>query len=565
MEARTKFERRILELKDQLPDPPEKLIKWAYSKYIQPVGFTSNGDIGYCGNCGKSFPITRVIGVYMSEMKARKKDPCGNCPRYKCEASYDYHTMTFSFNPKNCYSYTKVEDFIFESYCPHCQEKLTMHYANKRVMERTVDVSALLIYKGIQTWRNLKLKYKFIKGKPRTYKYENVSTRWISEKGTVRTTKIKRWYNDHDDNGKPLHSLTTEDIVKYQNFYGKNLYPELELTPYLKIRGGDTIPFDDTSLFIEGEEKIIFLKYLIRYPFFETLFKQNDYEAIRTFLSCKEKEIKVVAPSFVIMKRHHYRPEDLRLWIDMVILYQKAGKDIRNPRFICPENLQKGHEEAQDLYNKLRESELRKGREEWERTRPRDIWWFLDHHPEELHKCVGNDDYLYKLAEQFGGLNPGWHLFYEEFFDDHTGEPITIIRYMNEQGFHQYPAFSEGYEEPQQKERLNRQFEKVKGKFCGIEFCNDELTIKTLNSWDEYYEEGKTMHNCIESNGYWNKSKTLILSVRKGKEIVADVEVSLRTFKILQCWGPCNQSTPYREKIKKLIEENIHLIKERME
>ena len=62
----------------------------------------------------------------------------------------------------------------------------------------------------------------------------------------------------------------------------------------------------------------------------------------------------------------------------------------------------------------------------------------------------------------------------------------------------------------------------------------------------------------------WIKKDSLILSVKKNNLRVADVEISLKTFKILQCWGPCNQPTPYRDKIEQLIKDNIHLIKERM-
>lgn len=97
-----------------------------------------------------------------------------------------------------------------------------------------------------------------------------------------------------------------------------------------------------------------------------------------------------------------------------------------------------------------------------------------------------------------------------------------------------------------------------------LEFGDDKLRIKSLDSWEEYHEEGKAMHNCVETNRYWRQTGSLILSVRKDGKRVADVQLNLKSFKIMQCGGPCNKKSKYEDRIRKLIEENIPLIQERL-
>ena len=593
MKPRTNFDRRIIELKDSLPQAPKKIKNWAYKKYIKPIGFTSNGELGYCGHCGKSFPITQVIGAYMNELKERKKDPCFNCPRSSCTDHYDWKNKKYSFNPLSCDRYQQSKDLLFDTYCPHCKNRLVMHFTFGRKIRVGRKVSALINYKGIQLWRYFMLVYTFEKGKPWQCESIDLCTRWICENGTIRTTRIKRHYNDHDENGKLKPSLTNDDIVgytsgwsaqgfrkyHYHDFYCDNLYPGMNLAPYLKIRGLDKISSKqleeyrnlDTEIFNDGTNPIQFIKYLLKYPLIETLVKNGDFRTLHTFFSYRRNEFETVLPSYLIMKRHNYIPSDLKLWIDMVLLYHRAGKDIRNPKFICPEDLQQGHAEAQTIYNRSCDKEHEKRQKGFENARPRDIFWFLDHHKDEELKCANNDEYLYKLAENYGGLDPGWHVEAHDYWDEEKQVVKTYTRRVNDNGLEEpftmwdYLRSLENQEFINNYAKYEEKFKKLKGRFFEIEFFDDELIIKTLNSLEEYKDEGIKMHNCIESNEYWRKPSTLILSVRKDEEIVANVEISLRTFKILQCWGPCNQPTPYRDKIEKLIEENIHLIKERMQ
>lgn len=108
-----------------------------------------------------------------------------------------------------------------------------------------------------------------------------------------------------------------------------------------------------------------------------------------------------------------------------------------------------------------------------------------------------------------------------------------------------------------------KKFDKLKRRYVGMMFEEGDLTIMTLDSPKAYIEESRAMHNCIEGCKYYLKSTSLILCARlKGKRI-ADIELSLKNYRIIQCCGPFNRLVPERNEISALIEKNIPEIQAR--
>lgn len=56
------------------------------------------------------------------------------------------------------------------------------------------------------------------------------------------------------------------------------------------------------------------------------------------------------------------------------------------------------------------------------------------------------------------------------------------------------------------------QYRKAKGRYLGIAFSDGEIEVRVLQSVQEFIEEGKAMHHCVER--YHDKSDSLILSAR---------------------------------------------------
>lgn len=115
------------------------------------------------------------------------------------------------------------------------------------------------------------------------------------------------------------------------------------------------------------------------------------------------------------------------------------------------------------------------------------------------------------------------------------------------------------------KEKENEdKFIALKSKFFGLVITDNELTIKVLESIDEYYEEGRMQDICVFGAGYYRKEDTLILSARIGDEIIETVEVDLKTLKVVQCHGKYNKDTKYHNRIINLVNNNAKLIRKRM-
>lgn len=106
------------------------------------------------------------------------------------------------------------------------------------------------------------------------------------------------------------------------------------------------------------------------------------------------------------------------------------------------------------------------------------------------------------------------------------------------------------------------QYLKDKAKYLDIVMQEGDINIHVLQSVQEFAEEGTLMHHCVYACSYFKKKDSLILSATiKGKRIET-IEISLRTFEIIQSRGLQNRNTPYHDQILKLVNKNINLIKQ---
>lgn len=104
-------------------------------------------------------------------------------------------------------------------------------------------------------------------------------------------------------------------------------------------------------------------------------------------------------------------------------------------------------------------------------------------------------------------------------------------------------------------------YKEAKERFFGIAFGSKTIKIAVICSVAEMVVEGEMMHHCV--GGYWNKTDSLILSAKDNEgNRLETIEVSLKTFNVLQSRGVCNQSSPEHENILELMKRNMYRIKE---
>lgn len=121
-----------------------------------------------------------------------------------------------------------------------------------------------------------------------------------------------------------------------------------------------------------------------------------------------------------------------------------------------------------------------------------------------------------------------------------------------------------------EREELERRKEQEKEKlailegkspYFGITFGNSRIFVVVLKTLEDYKREGDLQHHCVYTNSYYGKKDSLILSARMRDapdKPVETVEISLKTGRILQCFGACNRFTDYHEEITKLVNKHSH-------
>lgn len=108
------------------------------------------------------------------------------------------------------------------------------------------------------------------------------------------------------------------------------------------------------------------------------------------------------------------------------------------------------------------------------------------------------------------------------------------------------------------------QYKEKRGAFLGVHFDDGKVFVHVLQSVKEFYDEAEAMHHCVFNNEYWNAERhpdSLIMSARdkEGKRIET-IEVNLKTMKLEQSRGVCNQQTPLHGEIISLVGKYMPMI-----
>lgn len=111
-------------------------------------------------------------------------------------------------------------------------------------------------------------------------------------------------------------------------------------------------------------------------------------------------------------------------------------------------------------------------------------------------------------------------------------------------------------------QKFEKMYKEAKAAFFGIVFGDDKIVISVVQSVSEMAIEGEEMHHCVFTNRYFCKPQSLILSAKdKDGNRIETIEVNLDTFKVIQSRGVCNKNSVYHDRILKLMEDNMHLVR----
>jgi DNA-directed RNA polymerase subunit RPC12/RpoP len=98
-------------------------------------------------------------------------------------------------------------------------------------------------------------------------------------------------------------------------------------------------------------------------------------------------------------------------------------------------------------------------------------------------------------------------------------------------------------------------------KFFDLEFKKGNISIKLLQSIDEFKAEGDELKHCVFTNEYYRRQDSLIFSARVNGKRAETVEVKIDKMKISQSRGISNQPSKYNNEIVDLMTKNLSKIR----
>ena len=198
---------------------------------------------------------------------------------------------------------------------------------------------------------------------------------WWNDAGRQALVAIQRTFGHYIDSFSfcsPMAIRNDSEAYRYVAY--SQIYPKLKVTNTLYRNGfnGEFHGIAPTQL----------IPALLTDSRAETMMKVGRYKDLRHLLS-RSKGLDNYWNSYKLTLRHHYIISDIALWCDYVDMLKRLGKDIHNPKYICPSDLRGEH-------NK-REAELRRQREREAMERKRE-------------KAMADEESFRELKSKFFGI-----------------------------------------------------------------------------------------------------------------------------------------------------------------
>lgn len=178
---------------------------------------------------------------------------------------------------------------------------------------------------------------------------------WFDERGTFEIEAMNRFcFSGAVDSWVFNSELSFKKVPVYGDYTVMLPISASKITSKLPLLSRNGLKYSFNS--IQPRDVI---KGLLANNTFETLWKCKQFSLLRALTYgwgrrlTREDKASIIR----IILRHNYIVKDADLWLDMIELLKRANKDIRNPKFICPESVKKAHEQALEWCNKYEEKQ----------------------------------------------------------------------------------------------------------------------------------------------------------------------------------------------------------------
>lgn len=244
------------------------------------------------------------------------------------------------------YSWT-LEQPIDTCTCPQCRASLQVKTTRVRKLQQKQYFTVLTTCGEYQVLRMFLLVVGMEKGCRANTSVIEIGHYWWSDAGRQALVGIQRTFGHYIDSFSFYSPMAIRnDSEAYRYVASSQIYPKLKVTNTLYRNGfnGEFHGIAPTQL----------IPALLTDSRAETMMKAGRHEDLKHLLS-RSKGLDNYWDSYKLTLRHHYIISDIALWCDYVDMLKRLGKDIHNPKYICPSDLRGEHDK--------REAELRRQRE----------------------------------------------------------------------------------------------------------------------------------------------------------------------------------------------------------
>jgi len=388
--------------------------------------------------------------------------------------------------------------------CPKCGVRLTIVDTRKKKVYQRGFLGLVTVCNGFQLNRFFEIHSHHKAGKAVHHFLWEVVQQWMQPEGKHQVIARNRGsMGSYADNFHGYLEIRQPNTLSYKyNIYPVAILPGAKCLPIYRrngINGKIDIGIGPYDLFTA----------IIADQTAETLLKSKQRDLLHARCSDRKNSVSKYWPSIKICIRSGYIVKDAIIWLDYMALLDYFKKDLRNAKYVCPVNLRLAHKA---LVAKKAE---------------------IDNHERysRLLKQEGIDPANFKKL-------PAARL---------AAEYNKIVALKNKA----------------QLEQDEIDYIKEKKIFFGLTFSANKLTVKVLESIQEFAEEGDQHGHCVFTNKYFTKKDSLILKALVGGVPMETIEVSISRMKVIQSRGKDNKITAYHDQIIDLLNKNIHLIKKR--
>ena len=298
MKPRNKFEKAVLEQSKHLRPITKTQSKWAFRECIDHFAYRLPKGRTTCMDCGHSWIMNK-------------------------------HRETCT--------------------CPHCRAKLQVKETYERKLQQKHYFTTLTACGEYQVLRMFLLVAEMEKGYKAEYYALEIGQYWWNAQGRKALVAIQRILGHYVDTFSfcaPMAIRNDNEAYRYAAY--SPTYPKFKSSDTLR-RNGFKDDFHDIP-------PTILISALLSDSRAETLLKAGRTDHLRYFLGNK-RTFKELWQSYKIAVRNGYEIADISLWSDYVDTLRRLGKDIHNPKYLCPTNLKGEHDRRHEELLRQRERE----------------------------------------------------------------------------------------------------------------------------------------------------------------------------------------------------------------